>query len=468
MRGSLTDTRQEVNRVKKLGFVLVLSMTLVLAFGGVAYANFGPHGGYSQDTDACAGCHRAHTSFSALTWDDVTSTSHSALLVSAASTMEEFCYACHGDTAPGASTNVESGVFDAGPSGPDGSAVGGNNGGVQIAYVTNSTFNETLNGGGFARMWNGVGYTATTSSHDMENGAFTDPLWGAGNSAPSRGNMTCTDCHDPHGSSNYRILKDSLSYSGTTNIVGGYTAGGAPRPTVFSAEEGYPYSASGATTGWLKHEPGASQMTTYYPNYTTAEYRASVAINDGFYAAGYKRSMSTWCAGCHERYDETNDVTLGQTYDYGAFEASGTVSSNGASTTASVSGPYVGARARHRHPVNTAIATVIPANGWGADAVTSTVLPLEFDGIGRTSVDFRADSWDESDMLGCLTCHRAHGTSATMTGWAEARLVNNPSATVTWYPERLTQPTTAGVNPNFTSALLRANNRGVCERCHNK
>ena len=35
--------------------------------------------------------------------------------------MTEFCNACHGDTAPGASTNVASGIFDSGPS----AAIGG-------------------------------------------------------------------------------------------------------------------------------------------------------------------------------------------------------------------------------------------------------------------------------------------------------------------------------------------------------
>jgi hypothetical protein len=76
-------------------------------------------------------------------------------------------------------------------------------------------------------------------------------------------------------------------------------------------------------------------------------------------------------------------------------------------------------------------------------------------------------AYQENDQLGCLTCHFAHGTDKKMAGWANARLVNNPSAVPTWSVE----PTTAlpaGVNPNMSSALLRADNRGVCERCHNK
>ena len=88
--------------------------------------------------------------------------------------------------------------------------------------------------------------------------------------------------------------------------------------------------------------------------------------------------------------------------------------------------------------------------------------------------------------LGCLTCHFAHGTTATMSGWANAHLVQNANGT--WVPQRDAR---MGVDPNKvvdpmaalntfsdqfthnavaagTSDLLRADNRGVCERCHNK
>ena len=121
VRGPLRKT--EVSDLKRISLVLVLALALTLVFVGSAYANFGPHGGYIEDTDSCAGCHRAHTSFSAVTfrprvvpplWDDADNPS--ALLVGSAATMSEFCNACHGDSAPGASTNVIAGLFDGGPS----------------------------------------------------------------------------------------------------------------------------------------------------------------------------------------------------------------------------------------------------------------------------------------------------------------------------------------------------------------
>ena len=49
---------------KRFLLVLVVALAISMMSVGAAYANFGPHGGYVDDTDSCAGCHRAHTSFS--------------------------------------------------------------------------------------------------------------------------------------------------------------------------------------------------------------------------------------------------------------------------------------------------------------------------------------------------------------------------------------------------------------------
>ncbi len=472
-----------------------MAIALTFAFSGVAYANFGPHGGYSFDTDACAGCHRAHTSFSTYEWTDQADNKHSALLVSNASTIKQFCYACHGDGAPGAATNVQSGIFDSGPSGSDGVSPGNagrttndstravspsDGGAVRVVYETNSMFDAALNGGGFDRMpdpynnqgTNSANYSKTgassssflqapgltfkpaTSAHDMDLGTATDPMWGAGQAVPAKTNLTCTGCHDPHGSSNYRILKDLVN----GNAVGGYV-NDVPQPFVTSAEEGYP------ADGWLKHDAGASQMTTYYPNFTNAEYAYAPPDARG------QRSMSTWCAACHERYDEKNS-----NYDYRGYIANDTVARTTASGTLTsgtvAASPYSGGAIAHRrHPVNT---TLVAGRGAGrklvAEVVTSAWLPLEarpgWEGTGRDR-----GAYDYQDYMGCLTCHRAHGTSVDMTGWAEARIIEGTNAHVKWYPQLISQGPpvpVSGVNPNFTSALLRADNRGVCERCHNK
>lgn len=434
--------------MKRLSIVVLLAFALVLLGGGVAFANFGPHGGYQDDTDACAGCHRAHTSFSPITWTDQYDNSHSALLVSSASTIEEFCYACHGDDAPGAATNVQSGIFDSGPSNPSAGGSG--------PYDTNSTFNAPLNGGGFSRMATQTAgaFASVTSVHNIDDGVSINSgvVWGEGNSATNVLNLTCTDCHDPHGSTNYRLLKDLVN----GHTVGGYNASDTPSPYVISSEQGYPVN------GWLLHEPGQSQMTTYMPNYTAEEY-----AYQGNGPAGY-RSMSAWCSACHERYIDRDDTTGTavvwattldavpgtSTYDYVGFEsdpASGAVN--------------LGARARHRHPVNITLqAGRTAARSLQREVLTDSLLPLE---VRSGSTNSRG-TWDYSDYISCLTCHVAHGSSVTMTGWAESSLVTSATAVVTWYPEPIAQNVQSGVNPAFSSSLLRADNRGVCERCHNK
>jgi cytochrome c553 len=257
-------------------------------------------------------------------------------------------------------------------------------------------------------------------------------LWGAGNAATETMDLTCTGCHDPHGSSNYRLLKDSVN----GNAVGGYTPAGVPQGMVFSVETNYPY----ADNGWLKHEAGQIQMGAYRPDYTagSADIRAGVAGD----------SLSAWCSACHEEYDEQSSA-----YDYGTYEGGGAI----------------GSQTRHRHPVDITLAQgddiiQVAAQGNADVDGLDPKIPLEINpGVGSVRMN----------QVGCLTCHFAHGSNADMSGWAAAHYQDNAGS---WIPVRDATP---GVEPDKedivgvsgaagTSALLRADNRGVCERCHEK
>lgn len=405
--------------MKSRRFVIALAIAVLAALTVpvAAHANFAIHGNYVADTDSCAGCHRAHTSISSITWNDGVD-NRSALLVSSATQMWEFCYACHDATSQGADTNVQEGIYE------------GTDYGIQGAI---------LNGGGF----DSLDLDATTSTH-MYNGAS----WGAygggyyggtpypdgqiagadiGESVPVK--MDCASCHDPHGSANYRILKAQVN----GNAVGGYVgAGSDPDPDGFvsSVETGWPEG------GFRLHLPYAD----YQPDYTTALYakgRATIAGDTAF-----ETGMSGWCAGCHQTYLK---------------EATTITKSNGDTYTASASvynaGDGGGLKLRHRHPIN------VPLSDFGGvmDLVVDSGLPLAHALDESATAGARAN--EDSDWIECLTCHRAHGTAATMAGFASAA----GAASVVD-----TDGVARNLFPASESALLRQNNRGVCEACHNK
>jgi predicted CXXCH cytochrome family protein len=444
---------------------------LLAAFGGTAWANYGIHGGYIQDTDACAGCHRAHTAFSELTWIDNGGTdSHNALLISPATTMQEFCFTCHGNGAPGAATNVEGGVLD--------TAISGD---TQAAPVD---VGDTLNGGGFVSVR--YGETSQSPVYGTHTQESTDAwMWGADDADYNGGalhqpytwpTLTCISCHDPHGSSNYRILKDEVN----DHTVGGYigfdplgntVVNPDPNPWVISAEIGYPNGTPGRDLGFRLHKP----YPDYQPDYTNAVYMvapdrgvmngASILPDDPRPAG-----MTGWCIACHETYAQRG-APVGGEPGQEPFRVLG--------------GDDTGFAYRHKHPVNTPLSDFDGARGlvadpydwyqgWSALYTAGEVtappafvdLPLLHDPAqdgkeGRYGLP-NGVTYDmtpgNSDSMDCLTCHRAHGSEATMTGWALSASNASPSA----------NSTVGGVPPTYDNAILRASNRGVCERCHNK
>ena len=314
-----------------------------------------------------------------------------ALLVGSASTMREFCYACHGDSAPGASTNVQAGVFDGGRLDRP---VALQQRRPTSMYVTESTFNASAQrrwlrrGRGQLGLGNRLQRRSTTQSRRptaWSRRAFS------GVPATVRTRRTyliCTSCHDPHGSSNYRLLKDSVNGVAT----GGYnsinaTGGTAPAGWVFSTETNYPQASEG---GWMKGPDGAAQMAAYRPDYTGGTpIAAGISATPG-------ASLSAWCSACHTGYNNISDAPA--TKDYGSYEAT------------------VGAQVRHRHPVD------IPLTA--GDAIIQTPA-MEFVLDARIPLEATVGAADyRSNNVGCLTCHLAHGSSQDMTGWAAASLVN--------------------------------------------
>ena len=226
----------------------------------IVRANGGPHGGYTATTDACAGCHRAHTAAAA------------SLLIDS---VPNLCFTCHGSSATGAATNVTDGVYE---------GVGGGNllagGFVNYQGVpvtsTHSVNGTWQNAWGSGTTWNSTYECA--GCHNADSGLVWPgaPTWGISPGAwptyPGRGEnvtmpLTCTSCHDPHGGRNYRVLQQRL------------------HPPAAQQEDppGYVLVTSNETGGQNPNQPG------YAANYTNPAYRLG---------------LGDWCTGCHFTYHQ--------------------------------------------------------------------------------------------------------------------------------------------------------------------
>lgn len=432
--------------MKRLVIVLGIALALSLVFATGAFANFGPHGGYTVNTDSCAACHRAHSSYSSIQFKplDPGSTPATdfpyALLVGSAGTMTEFCNACHGNNAIGASTNVVDGIFDSGPSASSTQTAGSTYNGVATQYQTGSKFNAGLNAGGFSKAVRknydgaaiGSAPATVTSAHMLSDpGAGAQlPNWGFGASVQGT-SLTCSDCHDPHGSTNYRLLKDNINtFDVSLHVFGD------------DDPDNYPYA-----DGWKRGaDGGAAQMAAYVPDYTGG---TKLVRNAGAQVG----TLSEWCASCHAAYTD-NMSTMSYTWA-------------GSTLTSGYTDP-AGSAVRHRHPVDvppSAGDNILQVEAYQSNdpvwTAARAAIPLERtmdnpagDGGGNT---------DRDDFLGCLTCHVAHGSSQVMTGWASAKIDGTDPYKM---PER--DDSLGGVDPTFSSALLRADQRTVCQACHEK
>lgn len=415
-------------RRRSLIIAALLVAAVVVLAPGVAFANYSVHGGYSMSTDACAGCHRAHTASSPITWVDRNSDDRSALLMSLASSVDDFCYTCHGVAMVGADTNVWDGIYEADDADPNDEML--------------NAAGESLNGGGFdpaqfptqhypaLTNWVAYGGGPTGLRADDPN----DPV-NIGASGGLYVDISCTICHDVHGSSNYRLLKDTVNGV----AVGGYDSAAPydelnpnPTPWVISAEPGYPGG------GWLLHEPGAVQVAGYYPDYTDPMY-SKPPIDPVTSQPDVAKGISGWCAACHTQYNTRGEAYTSSQYD---------------------SNDGYGFVTRHRHPVNVALSEYA---GYRDLVVAANPLPLAHTANADVATN------EASDWIDCLTCHVAHGSSAVMTGYASVEAIgmwDTPWGTTE--PEFQVNDAIGSVPPDDGNALLRGDNRYVCEACHNK
>lgn len=145
-------------------------------------------------------------------------------------------------------------------------------------------------------------------------------------------------------------------------------------------------------------------LTGYAGVGETVVVRSGEGVIHDYVTANWKAGVAQFCTTCHDGDMQSRDTG------------------------------YAGVA---RHPIDVTLAT------YGQDIVNrtlSTTLPMQ-----------HPTSNAADDQLVCLTCHRAHGTTATDGGA---------------YSSGVTPP--AGVIDNNRSYLLRMSNRGVCQDCHQK
>jgi predicted CXXCH cytochrome family protein len=211
--------------VRRLALLLVGGAIWLFLAAIPALADGGPHvstinnGSLGINADSCAGCHRAHTAAG-------------PFLINAADE-EALCLTCHGAAGTGSTVDVMSGVqYTLGANGlRTGTQLGAaRNGGFDTARIdsSNAARMSYLRSATAVSQHPKVGVLAAgeavTSAHLTLPGVndLTQPgiAWGNGafsateNPGPAV-ELSCASCHNPHGNGQYRILNPIPSASGT-------------------------------------------------------------------------------------------------------------------------------------------------------------------------------------------------------------------------------------------------------------
>jgi len=246
----------------------------------------------------------------------------------------------------------------------------------------------------------------------------------------------CTSCHGAAGSGANTNVDDGLYLSSRDDLGGDYDHGAANTPDNAALLGGGFANYMGAAVSSTHSPAGATALAW---GYGAAARGATAAMADGVMT----------CASCHDPHGSPNyrilnatvngiavavaQVDEGAAKDYDT-EQWGTGQSN---ICAACHGAYHRTAAGQGSTLDNGTYThrVDMAYGYGGNVNPETV------GLGGFTLPL-AESGTNNTVV-CQTCHLPHGTSATMSGLA-------------------TGPNTGD------SDLLRLDNRGVCQVCHQK
>lgn len=474
-----------------------------------AFADGGPHvmatnnGTAGLTADSCAGCHRAHTATAA------------SLLNTE---QPDLCLNCHDGSK--ATVDVIDGVqYSAvAKTGPVAGALRG--GGFQTAWIDTSnpsrlsyTSGSSVRNIGHIRPVNEP--RAVTSTHGGTGGVYaagwgTGTVWG--NGAPSATasfgatvDLECASCHNPHGNGQYRILQSTPDFAAASVVSGTWTKSskgvqvidttttGTHNYTIIPATDGanangsaaniiatdngdywrYHWDPTGAlswtlTTGGPPADPmntgwngsSATNATAYGTASTTlaagagaADTSIAVASSTGFPATPFYVNIdtetlqvsavsgTTWTVSRHQGGTTAAAHSSGATVTTTSFTARGTTGASLLNTTGLMTAWCIQCHTRYSGlTVNGKPSSL--ADNSGGDAVF-----MYKHGTTR---------------IGCEQCHVSHGSNALMTG-SNALNYTTPSGQV---PPKVNNAGAAGNQTSGDSRLLKVDNRGTCQLCH--
>jgi predicted CXXCH cytochrome family protein len=446
IHGTHTIQGKEGRLVRRLAIVVIGGALWLLLAAIPALADGGPHvmtsnnGSTGIKADGCASCHRIHTSKSPTGF----------LLVTGESTITNYCRSCHGATGTGASTDVDSGVQY---------ALGGTDG---ITRDTGTTIGA-LRGGGFVETQIGsdvayrlVSNTGSVSNSKVPVSAVSNPVtsshlaiatgvtakdvvWGSGalgtaGAGPTlAAEMECTACHNPHGNGNYRILQ-------------GIPDAGDPQVLATTA----------VNVKDASYDPDRTR------NYTVIQVPGTTPAG----ADPTPAEEASWLLYADQVLQARVDGAFnGITGDY--TELSGDYLHKALPYNATGTYPFDAPNARP----NTSLrpATGQPEGGWTRGDPAGFNMQMT-SWCAQCHTRYMAPSGSRStpsiDSIytyrhttaynrTCTTCHVAHGTSAVM---------NQVTADGTTYSANVPYPD--GTTTVGDSRLLKVDNRGTCQLCH--
>jgi predicted CXXCH cytochrome family protein len=411
--------------VRRLALVFAGGAIWLVLAAAPVFADGGPHvmtvnnGSLGINADGCAGCHRAHTA-------------QGPFLINAADETA-LCQTCHGTTGAGATTDVMSGLqyrlagrgatplLGALRSGGFVSAAidSGNPARILVSNLLSSSDDQWAKVGVRNDGAGGVDPAPVTSAHLnlIENGLSAPALaWGNGpvglglNGPGPTVDLACASCHNPHGNGQYRILNpipDPAETSGTFVPV-------APGVVVTDSPADNPDAAESDTK-----------------NYTVIQTR------------GTPGTLSTYWLYADDVVDAGYGATTG---DYWHVRVPWNAASSGTN----------GADAPNGNPadrVGGIVAFNTEMSAWCSACHTRYASADGATPIGDALYTFRHETVGNR---ACTTCHVSHGSNARMAG--------DFSSTQPFPNGDILTYDIGGVTGD--SRLLKVDNRGTCQLCH--